>query len=194
MTERPLDRSAFRFLFLSTLNDEELESIFSKSANEARNSVSTDNMLKVLGMAGFPVSADAVEKAIRTLKTGISEPDQMPEKFPDFPEGLKITSKILGCDISVTKHAWERFCERYIRSVPVRRGWDYSQEFFSEHLRRFFAEATEEDLGQPGVVRRLINNRFESALYFLNKEVGLRFIISPDKTLLTVEMPTQYLR
>lgn len=90
--------------------------------------------------------------------------------------------KFRGEELIISKHALERFIERWPQANPRKPLGDPIQAL--AHLLEF---AEEGRMSKGGRVRRIINNNFKPAVYFYNR--GWRFVLSDDepKTLLTVE-------
>ena len=105
--------------------------------------------------------------------------------IPEFPEsGLNIANK--DCvSAAVTRHAWQRFCER----VPPKFVMSVSADYFADLLKAAFGRAVPEKLKRGGEVRRTINNKFVPAHYFYDAATNMRFVISEDepKTVITIE-------
>lgn len=96
--------------------------------------------------------------------------------------------------IIVSKHAWERFCERYLAmmGLPLKSN-RYSQGRLWRYLEECFQCSVKIDLGMGQVVSRQIRNRFEPVEYFWDDQSNLRFVVSVfgPRTLLTVEIPNK---
>lgn len=109
------------------------------------------------------------------------------EFLPTPPRGITVHNQLTG-DIIVTLHAWKRFCVRYptvssISEKPIILG----QEYFVRALQVCFERSDEVELRMVGRIRRMINNRFQPARYFYDKETNLRFVVVDSNRLTTVE-------
>lgn len=80
--------------------------------------------------------------------------------------------------IVITRHAWQRFKERWQGEHP---------ESFTKELVRLLKAAQPEDIGHGAVVRA-ITNGFRPARYYIAE--GWRFVLDEEETrLLTCERP-----
>ncbi|MBI5077202.1 hypothetical protein HZB94_02380 [Candidatus Falkowbacteria bacterium] len=106
------------------------------------------------------------------------------------PIGELLTNKKIGVAI-LTRHAWERFCERRPRNNGQRK---VSHE---DLLRASFYRAKIQDLSGPAKVRRIIDSGFKPAVYLYDSALDLRYVVAENildgfihPHIVTVERPT----
>ena len=114
---------------------------------------------------------------------------------PLMPKDFRLTHQTIGM-ISVTAHAWVRFCNRFqLFKKRDGRSTDLTPEFFAETLKRCFTQAREVELSDRGRIIRLIRHKNDSryipARYFYHPGADLRFVISCEEppVMMTVEVP-----
>ncbi len=108
-----------------------------------------------------------------------------------FPHGMEIANSAFSEKVDVTKHAWDRFCERYIKAWFSIKGAPTGQRYYIEALRSCFSRALRVELPEGVVSERLDNNRRWPVLYLLDPTTKLRFVVTNNlhrkATLITVD-------
>jgi len=120
---------------------------------------------------------------VKELLDAIIVPDTSPG-CPEMPAGFLVENLESG-KVSVTKHAWFRFWERFCHCSNSSAGQ------IGQILAQSFAGAKKIELGSYAVLRA-INNGFQQTDYFLDAPRNCRYIVSALKGrlfLVTVERP-----
>lgn len=113
---------------------------------------------------------------------------RIPEAECEFPAvGLTVWHPELGT-VTVTKHAWERFLERYPLNIEANcRNTLGVVGRLSVHFRK----AERAELDPVKRVRRLLNNSCVEVHYLETPGCNLRFVVSKEaNVMLTVELMT----
>lgn len=109
-----------------------------------------------------------------------------------FPEGLEVrNSQIFSEPVAITKHAWERFCERYLQACCVGQKPSTSRNYYITKFRECFKRARKEKLPAAIATERLINNDFRPVIYLHDPGSRLGFVVSDylrrQATIITVD-------
>jgi len=112
-----------------------------------------------------------------------------PDCPPPIPRKFVLSHPKAG-NVIVSKHAWEQFCERYLRVMNKPRQYDnYSQSTLVQKMRELFQNVQEEEMTPAYRIKRLGRNDFVEAKYFIEIHHNLRFVVRiKDSTLATVEI------
>ncbi len=110
------------------------------------------------------------------------------ETMPACPAGLKIVRDDIG-EVLVSQHAWGRFFQRYSRQVGLKYpGW-YAPEFFARKLQESFAAARKSSASIEMLITNIEKGRDPRRYrYFRDSRLGLRFVVSIDRHLVTIAL------
>lgn len=106
------------------------------------------------------------------------------EKMPGVP--MTTFNEHTG-NVTVTVHAFERFCEIVYGNDTIT-----TRESALEKLQELFRNSIPTDISPGHRVERIINNNFKKAGYFLHSAAKLRFVVrleGQDPAIVTVERP-----
>ncbi|MEK7192432.1 MAG: hypothetical protein AAB646_02885 [Patescibacteria group bacterium] len=94
-------------------------------------------------------------------------------------------------NIAITKHAWERFRERYLMAVGLPKTHVLSDEEYMELITRSFERADFDEKSSKRKLVGLLNNRQKPVDYYIDQVLNLRYVVSKgeDPVLVTVEIP-----
>jgi len=108
---------------------------------------------------------------------------------PWFQDRILASNSLIG-EVSIASHALNRFWQYTKPNFDFRLPSHDVTEQIVDDFRKIFRTAEEVNLSKRHMVARKLNNEYESARYFLNKEKNLRFVVIESKSLLvTVEVP-----
>lgn len=107
----------------------------------------------------------------------------------EAPEQLWINNQLTG-PVLVSRHAWERFCQKFCDRMLIRSGNDVVAAYIAKSFQKSIR--TRLKLGHEA--KRLMNNGGKPMIYLLDKSIRCRFVVSDEsnkpRTLVTVEENT----
>ena len=113
--------------------------------------------------------------------------------IPPLPEGLTVKNRVAG-KINVSKHAWERFCQRFKLVINEEDFKKTVVEVYSREMQDCFKRSAVYILPSITRVKNLLKHDFVECDYFYDHPTNLCFIVDKKKQKLITVTTRQQLK